>query len=629
MMSPRRTTTYQLPLQNQIKIANIESVKIRFEDTVAIDIGCICYLKRKKDLHGFEVANLVDESSIDHDRRRQVRSLIKHFSLKATNSALRPKTLASELAAVRRFIDWCDDENMSDVLSSPIAAKKIAVAYSSALRHRFSVSEIALSTASRYQEIVLNFLSEYFEDESFSHGIYRINRGKDSIPTEPPNEFDQAKVLSVCDALFFGMAELTIEAKNYPHSIKMPERLNYPNNLMWVFPTAKWQVSVEEIQTRVKGAKEFAAYNYGEGRLATFEEVKLVRTYSSVLASAQKILDNVNSDPIHPRRLKAAIVGLNAFLFLFMANTGMNWAQATELPWSDGFLTSSPRQNFRAIKFRAGGKTVSFEIQSRFLGHFKRFLELRNYILRGESFDLLFFGLGQNITKNSAPKKLQSNMQKNFISRMQQIDKDLPRILSRQWRAAKSDYFLRHHDISTTALILQSSEEIIKKNYAAGSPAIAINEMSSFLEKMAAMAISDNSKNFDIPTAVGKCTGGPNPKIAIQFESDVSPDCKTPEGCFFCVHYRIHADSDDLRKILSCKYCILKTAHLADTHEHFEALFGPVIQCIDKLVEEIGDISQYHKSMVFKISNEILEGELDPYWSKKLEMLINLGLVNQ
>lgn len=40
--------------------------------------------------------------------------------------------------------------------------------------------------------------------------------------------------------------------------------------------------------------------------------------------------------------------------------------------------------------------------------------------------------------------------------------------------------------------------------------------------------------------------------------SEVSVNCYTPEGCLFCDKYRIHVDATDIRKSLSCRYCIEK-----------------------------------------------------------------------
>ena len=67
------------------------------------------------------------------------------------------------------------------------------------------------------------------------------------------------------------------------------------------------------------------------------------------------------------------MVAHNAFVLMFIANTGINLAQVLELLNGD-YEVGVERQGFRAIKRRAGNKAVHFEITAAFLPKLKRYL---------------------------------------------------------------------------------------------------------------------------------------------------------------------------------------------------------------------------------------------------------------
>jgi hypothetical protein len=58
-----------------------------------------------------------------------------------------------------------------------------------------------------------------------------------------------------------------------------------------------------------------------------------------------------------------------------------------------------------------------------------------------------------------------------------------------------------------------------------------------------------------------------------------------------------------------------------------EAFFRPVLERIQAIIDEIAK-REGNSVMVDKIRREVEEdGELDPYWASKLELLINLELI--
>ena len=194
---------------------------------------------------------------------------------------------------------------------------------------------------------------------------------------------------------------------------------------------------------------------------------------------------------------------------------------------------------------------------------------------------------------------------------------------------AKSDWLIRNTNLSTTALILQNSENTVAHAYATGSESRTIEELGQFFERISHRVRDPAKDNLtdSNDNAVGKCTDYGNPNA--EKGAPIQPNCQQAEGCLFCDKYAVHSDERDVRKLASCRYCIGQTSHLSVSKEHFESMYGSVIQRIEQLLEYISDLSKDYRAMVQRVQKEVEEdGELDPYWSGKLDMLIHLGVVS-
>jgi hypothetical protein len=149
--------------------------------------------------------------------------------------------------------------------------------------------------------------------------------------------------------------------------------------------------------------------------------------------------------------------------------------------------------------------------------------------------------------------------------------------------------------------------------------------MSDFFARIANLVVNKRKpivRGTDL--AVGACAsfGAPHP---VEGNVPAIPDCRRPEGCLFCDKFRVHADERDTRKLLSCRYCIQQTSHLAASEEQFQRLFNPILGRIQAILDEV---DRREAGMVERVRREVEEeGELDPYWAGKLEMLMALELV--
>jgi len=529
------------------------------------------------------------------------------------------------------FIDWCDRTGDTQVLRSKQTAREAFQNYVWHLRDRVQRNELSSSTATSYQNSVLEFLGEFLSVDNLGEGINLIRRkNTDAEPTLLPDDHVQGRVLSLCRCLFDGLSELVVKARQYPFRVDVPEYLGWENNHLWVFPTIRWTMSPEKFSKRQNLANPYWAYDFIEGSISQIEDIE--NNYSNqnaanlAIKKAQKQILDANNNKRHYQRLKAAILAHNAFVLQFLANTAMNWSQVRDLQWRESYEVGSINQGFRAIKYRANNKTVIFNIRSTFLPVFKRYLELRKYILDGNEFDYLFVSLGAN--RKSTAKKMYGHVISSLYETLVSIDPSITKVMSRGWRAAKGDWLIRHADASMSAQILQNTERTILKNYATGSESRAIKEMGNYFERISDVVnLEDSVKSADaIESSVGKCRDFGNPQSCDG--ATVYSDCHQAEGCFFCSKFLIHAETRDVRKLASCLFCINETSHLSNSIEHFESIYGPIISRVESLLEYISSLSDKYKEMVEETRRDVEEnGNMDPYWERKIDMLTHLGLI--
>lgn len=616
----RQTTLIDLPV-NDIAILKPEQIILRFGKYGTLDIGSFCYLDRCTD--SARLSNnikLVNINTLNKQRCEHIRKIIQIISEKI-NSSLSLSTISTYCKKFIYFIDWADINNESNFLENKDKSREVFFNYINYLKDKLIQNHFVSSSATARQNATLMFLEEFHNTENLAKGISLISENRGEKQTSPPSEDSQNKVLSLCESLFEGITDLILNHKTFPYKLKVPEHIGWNNNTFNIFPIVEWAVNPINFRE-----KQGLMWNQLEGRLSTKEEAKVLypnfRTRSLSFIKTNKILSEANSDKYFKHRIRLAMVAQYAFSIIFLATTGMNKESLIELLWDDEYEISSDRQSFRTIKHRAGNKVCYFEISSGMLPKFKKFLELRKYLLNKNKCDYLFFQLGADFSQ--IPKCLGVGTFTSFFNTLKYLDSSIPNITPKEWRAAKSDWLIKNTDVSTASLILQNSERVLLNHYAAGSETEQFSEISKFFNEVSNFVIQSNEKIIGEASSVGICSSYGNP-IAIN-NAPVKVNCKSPEGCLFCDKYRVHADEKDVRKLISCRYCLQKTSQLSQSKESFDKVFGVIFKRIDDILNQI---EKLNPGLTIKVTKEVEEmGELDSYWAKKLELLFDLGLVS-
>ncbi len=630
----RPVRVYVLPFSEDVSSFNPERVILKFLPSGTIDIGALCYLRRcsEERRHQPDRGKRVDLSSLDSVRVQRVRAIIQCISERVQYGSGTPRTEYAKTLSIVAFVDWADGAGHHFSCYDEYSARSAYRAFVDYLWERIRRNEIRSCTAAKSSKYVLEFLTDLLGVDDLHRGL-NLPRVKNSETqhTIPPSEVTQAKALSLCNAVFDGLTNLVLEEMPYPHRIEMPKYLGWAPSILWIFPLHQWFKTPSELASESDMTRYGLGYDYVEGR--AYELSEILPSFASRKEARnckQRTTRNItasNKDPRCKSRISAAMQAHNTFAIQFLANTGMNMAQMISLEWSGDYKVSTVRQKFKVVKWRAQGKWQSFEIQSVFLPAFKRFLELRKYLLNKSPCRWLFISLG--VGHNETPQQMKASVVQYMYRNLRCIDPALPSITSRDWRAANVDWMLRKKiPISVAADVAQNTEEVIKDAYATGSPETHKAEMTVFFEKVSSVVLNETQvAKGGQEGPLGLCMDYGHPDAAVRISKAV-PDCKNPEGCLFCNKYKVHADEHDTRKLISSRYCIQRTAPLALSLEHFEEVFGTVLSRINQLLTEIRKRA-IDPAMVDRIEKSVEEmGELDDYWAAKLELLIGLDLIS-
>jgi integrase len=637
-----------MPLVAGIEILHPEQVVLRMQQASASeDLGSFCYQRRAPTRRiGTRLKpgiRMVDLSSFMPERVESIRKAIGFFSDLISDGGLSTTSVASMVNAFKPLLDWADANGYSNCLEGGEATHVAFRAYAASVEERYRRHDLEAPSAWKLQIYACQILEGITGAANLSRGVRLVpTKQNPQGGTEPASEQDFAATLSLCASLFRGLSTLVLESRQYPYKLAMPKSLGWKESFLWTFPTTRWCFPPHlwnEIEERECTLNR--AFDYQHGGVSDEEEIWRHCAYTSqrgklesngrrgakkAIAEAEERIAEANRNSRDVHRLRAAMNAHNAFVLLFIAQTGLNFAVVQNLEWSGEIPAGAHQQGFREIKWRASGKEVSAMIRARFLPDLKRFIELRAFLLKGRDFRYLFLSLGADFC--SVPSRISGSMLSGQFEILRKINPEIRRLRAQKLRATFHDWYNRNVEQAITAQITGHTEETINKHYQAGSPVAQREELSNFFDKVADKVFKPQNiapKGASIcgeEGPLGTCSA-PNSPVAVAGDVPVPPDCQNQNGCLFCRKHLVTADEKDVRKLASCAYVIQQTIYLPDA----EAYFRPVLDVIDELFVEIGAF-EGGADLVGTVTHDVYEnGNLDPYWSEKLSLLDSLEIL--
>ena len=616
-----------MPLAEGTLLLHPERALLRWEGMSRLsDIGQICYLTRDTS-NPQRTRHTFDHTSFCSERARVVRLLVTQLSAQVTPGGMRPKTVYGALRDVLDFVNWADRQGLHPVLCDEKSTTEAVHRYFGEKREQVAQGNLSRNTVASYQRNLLSMLRELFRNDEFCADARVLRwRQEAAVPTAVPDAEAQAALLAWADALFSSISMLVLDFKPYPMHVStargeslclVPHRHNRregndsPGLAGWNLETGELRTR-EELITRMAEAGAKDPLNRSRG---------VVWFAAKHLAAANK---NAQSAI---RRLHASMA-VYCFAALFLAETGVNLAQLLAMKWCRELASSLQdasvaRQKFREVKYRAGAKEITFTVSLGFMPKLKAYLALREYLVQDADRDALFVVVGHH----AQPGRL-TDLSINFLDllyrRLDTLGIVLPRISARQWRAAKQDWAVSNHDPLVAARLMGHSLATALRSYSTGTDAAHKAEMGAFLASVEKTVLKPgNDPAGSIRSAVGICIGFHKP-APIAASVTVPPDCRSTEGCLFCDQYRVHADAADVRKLLSCRHCVRLVSGRAESIEQYDSSFGAVLRRVDFLLDEL---RRRDAALVEQIEQDVdIEGNLDAFWSAKLDQLYELGV---
>ncbi|MDA3374625.1 hypothetical protein JR314_32445 [Pseudomonas aeruginosa] len=541
-----------------------------------LDVGSLCYRRRGKS-GPHKVGCPVDLSSLDNARTPFVQALIE--ILRAKRSASSAIQVLQNITVV---INWIDAQEQSYAFDDVSAVKQAYGDYTRYLLHRLSNSgirgqRIKQSTACGYQaaaRIAVMCATGMREPEArgvatyIPHKIAHANH----VNLKLPNADVQARTFAALIYYIDEAHRLLIGGDALPLHFVSPNGESCYQYAMHTF-SEKGKAANFSLSPMLIQSPEFPAWDKVKAHFGLVGDSVALEIERAIYDNTRKRLEKNDKDLRSDLRQWIGAQAVVAGMLVFIAATGCNLRVAQNLEVDTlEFIPSTQGKRFSGTKARAGGKTVNPEFGVRFVPVFKKYLELRRWVLNGSDSALVFPVISHEYRVSSVGNQQIARLKACF-------SKALPKtawVTPTQWRKNVSYQYVKLSggDMALTAEKLGNTEETVRQAYSRPALEDFAVEMASFFELMHQAAIDRtrstervpvrilDEKRLEASTGTGLCEKTPEaePERAQGFTALApAPACRDPETCLFCAHYAVHADEEDIRRLLSFRYLIHAT----------------------------------------------------------------------
>ncbi|RZG88407.1 hypothetical protein EXE10_02405 [Acinetobacter sp. WCHAc060033] len=604
------------------------------------DIGTLFYRKRV-----FGEASSEQQLSTSFDeKRRYFLQCLTDYLLQMSGSDL-SKGLFYYTSKL--FLDWVDSQKKNFDLSNQDSVIDAYRRYSKYLVDRTLLADtdeenLAAHTAKQYQRNAAKLIAYVFDCHEIDivSQAMQVQSQRYDVPVLPVAKEDHQKTYATLLNVFLEIHRIVVQENDFPAHFQSVDEEDFYFYSGFHHQTEKQHIQFDMqnylakypiIPALSKMLADFELEEDGEHR-------KRVRENRN---QAIRKLEERNKDKRHLERTRLASYGLAIGMLLFITQTGANLDTAQQLQLDTmEILPSIQGRRFSGTKSRAGDKIVRPEFGVKFEPVFRKILELREWYVQDEACDFVF-PMRNEIQQLGPVSNGRLQLIKNFLQR---IFPKMVWIRPQQWRKHKSSQTVEFSagDLLLEAEVMGHSLDTARNNYARTSFKDAAQQISQFFNELREVAVSKTrtlerisvqllDETIDAQASpVGACASiHPQPEKAIGFtERAPTPNCQQFEHCLFCQHYAVHADDEDVRKLLSLKSLLGYVKQKATDLIKWEQQFGVVLHRIDEVLNELSDTYENLRDRIFSIQEEVESGDLDAYWLNHFELLIDLGWIS-
>ena len=566
-----------------------------------LDIGTFFFAKRacSSDISDNELVASFDE------KRRYFLKYFTDYLLQMDGSDLSKGLFYS---IIKMFLDWIDQQKKIFDLSDKDSMIDAYRRYSKSLVDRTLLADtdednLAAHTAKQYQRYVAKLIAYVFDchEIDISSQAMQVQSQRYDVPILPIAEQDHQKTYATLLNVFLEIHRIVVQENDFPAHFQSVD-----DEVFNFYSGFHHQVKKQHIQFGMQRyLAKYTAIPSLSKMLADFEleedsehRKRLRENRNEALYKLQQR----NKDKRHMERERLASYGLVIGMLLFIAQTGANLDTVQQLQLDTmEVLPSTQGRRFSGTKSRAGGKEVQPEFGVQFEPFFRQILELREWYIQDEPCDFIF-PLRNEIQQLRPVSYGRLQLIKKFFQRI------FPRMIwitPQQWRKHTSSQYveLSDGDLLLEAEKMGHSLDTARKNYSRTSFKDASHQISQFfhelrkvavaktrtIERIAVQMLDETVEAQTLP--VGACTTMIlQPEKAMGFTTQApAPNCQQFEHCLFCQYYAIHADDEDVRKLLSLKSLLGYVKQKATDLIKWESQFGVVLHRIDEVLTELSN----------------------------------------
>lgn len=614
-LNPKDTSPEQL-YQKTLETPT-EQIVVCFPLLTPIDFGALCYTRD----YNTKRSSIKDVSDDDYrpERAEPLKNLLLAKSAKFQKNQ-RSRTFQGELTQLRHLIEWANNNGFLNVLSSAEDYKSVIQHYSLSVQPEIDNGRLNRKTGRTRQREFQKAGPLLFpgSDVNFETDIPVLwSEVKQEGTTYTPHEEEMGATIALCEAIFNQFSDFLINRRQFPFKVALPkcEGTLIAAEYVLVTPTL--------LQSNARKIAKSITWNFETCKIRHYDEIaKLCKRgtkyVSQILNKALKRSTQANQDMFHTTRRWILKQAHDAFLTLFIANSGINEQPARDLPWNSSYtIEDHESHGFAVIKYRANAKPIEVTIKKSFIGKFKKYLKLREFVDSHCDLPNLFFNVNGNNGKLTGSLSLTA-LSGFAVTVKTFIDPDYPCLSAMELRKYKSVQMLSQSlPLPVVAAVLQNSEATARKHYSDPNERVSIDEVSSMLSLL--MENLDAKPSDERATPSGAC-GTEDKALPLSTIPDgYEPNCKNFAGCIFCKYFGLRADENGVRKILSMRYFVKEQIYLCDSQEHFDRIHGAVIDRLDLFIKSLIQERPEMEAVVVKVDDEISrQFKLTEYWNRQL-----------
>lgn len=331
--------------------------------------------------------------------------------------------------------------------------------------------------------------------------------------------------------------------------------------------------------------------------------------HKALLMKARNPLKPDQQITVNINRIAMANLRIEAELAIFIAQTGMNVQQASQLDCSmvRWKLDGDDILAFKVYKNRRNGQAL-----------FRAFKEYRQWLKNYLSWRDIIFPDDNRLFPFTCKSIVPPKDKRRFSQALKNIceEADVPYVCSQKLRKTRQNWLLR----------LSGNPEL-SAMMGAHTKVILIKEYEEPHHQSASARISQFHNEFDPSLSAGPGLCASPDRIPIS-EPDVStitpiPDCISPEGCLFCIYHRDILDSDYPWKLASHSY--LKELERNDYERPIKKTSEPhpadlIIDRIESKLLAFTGLSEECAAWVEEAKIRIWEKRYHPAWKGFIEL---------